>query len=205
MAPAVLATPRGPDQEELLLIETESSATAHPTTLTIERIAEAVEQELARLRRARPALASRISRAESIIVTHLSCRRARVIRVRVAGDGRARFLVSGSGGAVYVVDPARSWSCTCPDYHRRGAGCKHSIACWALRRASARPALAVEGFEHVGEIVGGAPALRQCAGCGERFTGRELVEVGPQEAEWTLAVSEGERLCHPCARRHGVL
>ncbi len=72
---------------------------AHPTTLTIERIAEAVEAELARLRAARPALHSRIERAESIIVTHLSCRRARVIRVRVRG-GRPRFLVSGSGGAV---------------------------------------------------------------------------------------------------------
>ncbi len=107
---------------------------------------------------------------------------------------------------MYVVDPARS--CTCPDHHRRGAGCKHSIAAWALARASARPA-AVEGFEHVGEIVGRAPALRQCAGCGERFAGREeeLVEVGPEQAEWSLAVSEGERYCRPngCARRHGVL
>ncbi len=104
----------------------------------LETAAEAVERELERVWAARPHLAGRISRAENIIVAHLSCRRQRVIRVRVR-DGRARFLVSGSGGAVYVVDPA-DWNCTCPDHHRRGAGCKHSLACWALWRASARPA-----------------------------------------------------------------
>ncbi len=108
-------------------------------TITVaQTIAERIERELERVRAARPALSSRISRAESIVVTHLSCRRQRVIQVRIR-DGRARFLVSGSGGAVYVVDPA-TWGCTCPDHHRRGAGCKHAIACWALWRASARPA-----------------------------------------------------------------
>ena len=108
----------------------------------LETIAERVERELDRLRERRPHLAPRISRAENILVTHLSCRRQRVIRVRVGRDDRARFLVSGSEGAVYVVDPA-SWSCTCPDHHRRGIVCKHSIACWALWRASSpRPALA---------------------------------------------------------------
>ncbi len=203
LAPAVVEHPEATDQEEMLLITTESSAPAHPSTptTTIERIAEAVEQELARVRRARPALASRISRAESIIVSHLSCRRARVIRVRVR-DGHARFLVSGSGGAVYVVDPA-DWSCTCPDHHRRGGGCKHSIACWALRRASARPALAAGGMEIVGRAV---PALLcSCASCSVRLTVGELVEVGPEQAEHSLEVREGERYCRACARRHGVL
>ena len=103
-----------------------------------QAVAERIEQELARVRAARPSLASRIRRAENILVTHLSCRRQRMIRVRVR-DGRARFLVCGSEGAVYVVDPA-SWNCTCPDHHRRGKGCKHALACWALWRASARPA-----------------------------------------------------------------
>jgi hypothetical protein len=110
-------------------------------TITVaQNIAESVEQELARVRAARPSLASRISRAENILVTHHSSRRQRVLRVRTYG-GRARFLVSGSGGAVYVVDPA-SWSCLCPDHHRRGAACEHSIACWALWRVlqAARPA-----------------------------------------------------------------
>ncbi len=110
-------------------------------TSVVETIAERIERELDRVRAARPGLASRIERAESIIVTHLSCRRQRVIRVRVC-DGRARFLVSGSGGAVYLVDPA-SWACSCPDAHRHGRGCKHALACWALWRASARPALPV--------------------------------------------------------------
>ncbi len=110
----------------------------------LRTVAERVEAELERLRAARPALSSRISRAGNILVTHLSCRRQRMIRVRVR-DGRPRFLVSGSGGAVYVVDP-RSWECSCPDAHRRGRGCKHSIACWALWRVlQARPAHHVVG------------------------------------------------------------
>ncbi len=108
-------------------------------TISVVQVAEAVERELDRLRQARPALSSRISRAENILVAHLSCRRQRLIRVRVNADG-ARFLVSGSGGAVYVVDP-EDWGCSCPDAHRRGKGCKHALACWALWRASARPAL----------------------------------------------------------------
>ena len=108
------------------------------TISVVETIAERVERELERVRAARPALSSRVSRAEGIVVTHLSCRRQSLIRVRVR-DGRPRFLVCGSAGAVYVVDPA-SWECSCPDAHRRGKGCKHALACWALWRASARPA-----------------------------------------------------------------
>ena len=107
-------------------------------TSIVETIAERIERELICVPAARPALASRVSRAEGILVAHLSCRRQRVIRVRVCG-GRARFLVSGSAGAVYVVDP-ETWECSCPDHHRRGKGCKHALACWALWRASARPA-----------------------------------------------------------------
>lgn len=217
----------------------------------VEAIAERIERELGRVSAARPALTSRVSRAENILVTHLSCRRQRMIRVRVAG-GHARFLVTGSKGAVYVVDPA-DWSCTCPDHHRRGAGCKHSIACWALWRASASPAHRVEVLAEAGpaETVaedGGTYEARSCSGCwgegtvwdrgaqtwvrhgacsgtgrvraflypktrrllacsgcGERFSGRELVEVGPEVAEHSLTVSEGERLCGRCAGRHGVL
>jgi hypothetical protein len=104
--------------------------------LCADYVAETVERELGRLRAARPRLAERIARAENIVVTHLSCRRQRVIRVRIR-DGRARFLVSGSKGAVYVVNPG-DWSCSCSDHHRRGAGCKHALACWALWRAGVR-------------------------------------------------------------------
>ncbi len=108
-------------------------------TSVSQTIAERIEQELDRLRAARPALSSRIDRAGDILVTHLACRRQNVIRVRVNASG-PRFLVSsaGSKGAVYVVDPA-SWDCSCPDAHRRGRGCKHALACWTLGRASARP------------------------------------------------------------------
>ena len=129
MAPA--GSPQSPGartKRSKLLIETS----------VVETIAERIERELERVRAARPALSSRVSRAEGIVVTHLSCRRQRLIRVRVR-DGRPRFLVSGSAGAVYVVEP-ESWGCSCPDHHRRGKGCKHSIACWALWRASVRPA-----------------------------------------------------------------
>ncbi len=128
-APRKVEAPRDPDQEEKLLIENS----------VLDTIADSVERELNRVRATRPGLASRVERAGDIVVTHLSCRRQRVIRVRVR-DGRPRFLVSGSAGAVYVVDPA-SWECSCPDAHRRGKGCKHALACWALWRASARPAL----------------------------------------------------------------
>ena len=49
------------------------------TTSVVETIAGRVERELAMERAARPALSSHVSRAEGIIVTHLSCRRQRVI------------------------------------------------------------------------------------------------------------------------------
>ena len=143
-------------------------------TSVLDTIAASVERELARVSAARPGLASRVERAGDIVVTHLSCRRQRVIRVRVR-DGRARFLVSGSGGAVYVVDPA-SWSCSCPDYHRRGAGCKHALGCYVLARVS-RP----------------APKLPACVSCGGCFPHGELAEV--QES---LTYNEDDLLCHRC-------
>ena len=167
------------------MAETSVAHRAHPPTPQ-ERIARRVERELERLRAARPHLDARISRAENILVTHLACKQQRIIRVRVDCDGRARFLVNGSGGAVYVVNPS-DWSCTCPDHHRRGAACKHSIACWALWRASARPA-----------------TTARCASCGEVHPRRDLIEVGAAEAEHSLDAREGERYCQPCAVRCGV-
>ncbi len=123
-----------------------------------DELARRIEAEVERLRRKRPALGERLNRAANLLVTHLACRRQRVIRVRVYADG-ARFLVSGSAGAVYVVDPT-SWGCSCPDFHRRGKGCKHGIACYVLARAS-RP----------------APKLPACTACGDRFPRRVMVEV----------------------------
>jgi hypothetical protein len=141
-----------------------------------------IEAEVERLRRKRPALGERLNRAAKLLVTHLSCRRQGVIRVRVAG-GRPRFLVSGSGGAVYVVDPA-DWSCSCPDAHRRGKGCKHSLAAYVLWRA-ARP----------------ARRLPACTACGGRFPHGELTEVTHDDA--SLTWFPGDLLCEGCVRACG--
>jgi hypothetical protein len=139
-----------------------------------DELAARIERELERLKAKRPALAPRIGRAANLLVTHLACPRQRVIRVRVR-QGRPRFLVNGSGGTVYSVDPS-DWSCTCPDHHRRGGVCKHGLACYVLVRAS-RP----------------APKGLTCEACGERFPRRVMVEV--QES---LTFHEGDLLCTPC-------
>ena len=44
-----------------------------------------------------------------------------------------------------------------------------------------------------------------CSACGQRFPRRELREIGPEEASWSLTVCEGQVLCRPCACRHGVI
>ena len=46
-----------------------------------------------------------------------------------------------------------------------------------------------------------ARRLRGCASCGGRFSGRDLVAV----VEGHMVFFEGDELCRPCARRHGVL
>jgi hypothetical protein len=122
------------------------------------RIAEALEEEIARLKEFRPSLKERIDRASHLLVVHLSDPRSGTIRVRVGSDGRSRFVVRSLASAgVYVVDPSDSWRCSCPDHHRRDAACKHAIACWCLKRAADRGAqgkgcaLCVNGWVHLGE------------------------------------------------------
>lgn len=110
-------------------------------TISVVDVAERCEAEFDRLKVARPALLSRISRAENILVTHLSCPKASIIKPRVRGEELVGYLVKGSSasGAVYRVE-AGTFSCSCPDYHRSGlAGCKHGIVCYVLGRAF-RPA-----------------------------------------------------------------
>jgi hypothetical protein len=125
-----------------------------------ERIVEAVEAELERLRQARPALESRIDRASNILLLQLaSSPRTRPVKVRIRGD-EVRFLVrsSSSAGAVYAVD-AKNWACSCPDFHRRNVACKHVLAAWCLKRAADRGAqgkgcaLCINGWVYVGEDV----------------------------------------------------
>jgi hypothetical protein len=119
----------------------ERNARASGTSL--ERIAGRVEEELERLRELRPALDARIGRASTILVGHLSSRGARILKVRIGADRRPRVLVASTspraGGAIYVVDPT-DWSCSCPDYNRRGGEgvCKHAIAAYVLWRAGRR-------------------------------------------------------------------
>jgi hypothetical protein len=126
-----------------------------------EAVAAAIEEELARLKELRPALEARIDRASHLLVVHLSDPRSGTIRVRIDAKRRCRFLVrSLTSGGVYVVDPAEAgWSCSCPDYHRRNAPCKHLVAAWCLKRAADGRAhrkgcaLCMNGWVYVGEDV----------------------------------------------------
>jgi hypothetical protein len=116
---------------------------AHPARAStqaspLEHFAEAVEKELARLAAARPHLEDRIGRAAQLCVVQLSSApRNRPIKCRVRKGGRPVLLVSSlaAGGVTYQVNPG-SWECSCPDWHRRSAACKHGLAGWVLWRAS---------------------------------------------------------------------
>ena len=123
-----------------------------------ERVVGFIEKELERLRKARPALESRIDRASSILLLQLaSPPRTRPVRVRIRGD-EVRFLVrsSSAAGAIYSVD-AKNWACSCPDFHRRNVACKHVISAWVLRRAALVRrrgcAACVEGWVCLGETI----------------------------------------------------
>ncbi len=96
------------------------------------------------------------------------------------------YLVPSQDGRRFYHVDYREESCDCPDHAYRGVTCVHIFAVGislAKRRAKTPP----------------------CAGCGERFPRRELVEVGPEQAEMSVEAREGERYCRPCARRAGVL
>ena len=82
------------------------------------------------------------------------------------------------GTSVYEVRLGRRESCECRDFGRRHESCKHVYAATIARSKT-----------------------RRCAGCGGRFRGRDMVEVGDDN----LTFFEGDPLCRPCAGRHGVL
>ena len=103
-----------------------------------EQLVDAVERVLSRLREARPHLLGRLDRATTILTVHLSTSaRTRPIKCRIRSGGRRVYLVASlsSRGAVYEVSPA-DWSCSCPDFHRHGPACKHSLGCFVLDTAS---------------------------------------------------------------------
>jgi hypothetical protein len=95
-----------------------------------------IVEELDRIKEARPSLASRVERAEHIIVTQMSVSNgSRPVRVRLLAGGTHEYRVR-SGSKLqreYVIDPM-SWTCNCPDHAKRRAACKHVIACFALER-----------------------------------------------------------------------
>ncbi len=126
------------------MIEQSLAHPAHPFTpyYIVEEIAAKAEAELERLRAARPALASRIDRAENIICRQLgSLKGYRPIRITLHPDGDHTYHVASDGklGRSYTVNPGTG-SCDCADYRRREAGCKHAIACWVIDRAYRVPA-----------------------------------------------------------------
>lgn len=158
---------------------------------SLDVIAERVENELARLREARPHLASRVDRAASVLVMQLSSSAStRPIRCRVRKGGRRVYLVSSlsSGGVIYEVSPV-DWSCSCPDFHRSGPGCKHALGCWILATANT-PLPSVR------------PAEIPCSDCGESFPRDRPIEVGEGVAEETL--NPGDMVCRMCAPRHSL-
>lgn len=99
------------------------------------RVTQIVE-ELERIKAARPSLASRVERAEHIIVTQLSVSNgSRPVRVRLHADGTHEYRVR-SGSTLqreYIIDPM-TWRCDCPDHAKRSAACKHVIACFTLEK-----------------------------------------------------------------------
>jgi SWIM zinc finger len=81
--------------------------------------------------------------------------------------------------SVYEVSIGRRGeSCECRDHDIRGATCKHIVAATIAWAKTGR-----------------------CGGCGGRFPRRDLFEV----EEGHLTFFEGDELCRPCARCHGVL
>jgi hypothetical protein len=153
-------------------------------------LAERIEAEIERIREARPHLSSRLDRASNLLLLQLASPPwQRPVRVRIAADGHRRFLVSStsSGGVVYSVDPT-TYSCSCPDAHRRGLGCKHGLCCFILRR--------VAGTQR-----------RGCSACerGWVFLGEDVLD--PESGEVTEAVNPvrctrcGDGLSHAFVRR----
>lgn len=101
-------------------------------TIRIQHTAR-IEQELSRLRTARPEMESRIEKAEHLIVTQLSVP-AHVRPIKAAANGSVHSYKVRSGSRLsktYTVSRA-SWTCDCPATKT----CYHVIGCWLLERAS---------------------------------------------------------------------
>jgi hypothetical protein len=155
------------------------------------RVVETIEREISCLRRARPHLATRIERAEHIIVTQLSTSNGtRPVKVRIHADGSRSYTVRSCSKLrrVYTVRGG-TLECDCPDARRLSEtppACKHGIACFVLDRVLVAPR----------PVNGHAPRTSLCSGCGERVPSGELTEV--QDYHESLSYFEGDTLCAGC-------
>jgi len=175
-APAVVAHPEAdpreaPLSERSIPHDARASEPRHMRAAP-EVLVERIEAEIARIRAARPALESRLDRAGALLVTQLSCSPLlRPIRARIAADGKCRFLVRSTRAPLitYTVIPG-TFECSCPDARRRGKGCKHSVACYILERAT-------------------SAQQKGCSACdrGLVFLGEEIVD--PESGEVVEAIN----------------
>jgi hypothetical protein len=183
-------------------------------------LAERIETEIERIREARPHLSSRLDRASTLLLLQLaSSPRQRPVKVRIAADGRRRFLVSStsSGGVVYSVDCA-TYACNCPDAQRRGIGCKHGLCCFILRRvareARAKPGcqVCVDGWVYMGEDVIDSETgevttfhnptrCRRCAGVGPPYLTDEELQEWMASVRWIYAKSMPKHPHEYCLKR----
>jgi hypothetical protein len=98
-----------------------------------QRIAQVVAT-LDRIKAKRPALASRVERAEHILTVQLSvANRMRPIRIRRHADGSHHYIVKAGSKLqkTYTVEPL-TFRCDCPDAVNRATTCKHGIAAFVL-------------------------------------------------------------------------
>jgi hypothetical protein len=99
-----------------------------------ERRIQEIVDTLDRIKAKRPALASRVERAEHILTVQLSVANGmRPIKVRRHADGTHTYIVKAGSKLQreYTVE-AGTFVCTCPDATHRGAICKHGVACFVL-------------------------------------------------------------------------
>ncbi len=104
-----------------------------------ERRIQEIVDTLDRIKAKRPALASRVERAEHILTVQLSVANGmRPIRVRMKADGSHEYIVRAGSKLqkIYTVEPL-TFRCDCPDATHRGAMCKHGVACFVLERSMA--------------------------------------------------------------------
>lgn len=153
--------------------------------LSIERILDRVERELAHLRASGRVSESVMDRAESLLVTQLSVSNGtRPIRVTAHADGSRSYRVA-SGSKLdrrYTVS-GDCRECDCP----AAVPCYHKAACYVMNRVLFPV-----------HSPGGVP----CDGCGECHPIRELTEIEEDDPRFLgggpLAHQVGDLLCGEC-------